>query len=166
MRLTDDEQVEFVIPTYRNNFLVQAMLEDYAVRMAKVDGMSAAKTIEKLNRISFEKLDELLKKWSDRKLPEKVKKTKKVKIIYTIAACLKLQIHYETARFDIKKLLEEINSKNSGMREGLRGFFKAYARYRLTYIGLKKDGRGSYSHYQTLEAEMNAQREIIDKLLK
>lgn len=166
MRLTDDEQVEFVIPTHRNNFLVQAMLEDYAMRMAKVDGMSAVKTIEKLNRISFEKLDELLKKWSARKLPEKVKKTKKVKIIYTIAACLKLQISFETASFDTKKYLQEIDSKNSGMRDGLRKFFSAYAKYRVAYIGLKKRGRGTYSYYQTLEAEMNAQKEIIDKLLK
>ena len=166
MKLTDEEQIEIKILSYQNDFLVQAILEDYAVRMAKLDGISAKKTSEKLAHIAIEKLSEHMKNRSNRKLPDKVEKLKEIKIAYTIAACLKLQIPYETANFDSKKLLVEIDSKDAVVGETLRRFFATYGTYRYTYVELKKHGRGSYSYYQTLEAEMNAQREIIDKLIQ
>lgn len=166
MKLTDEERIDLILRSYRNDFLAHAILEDYAVRMAKLDGIAAAKTFEKITRITSEKLGEHLKNLSKRKLPEKVKILKEIKTAYTLAACLKLQIPYETANFDTKKLLVEIDSKAAVIGETLRRFFATYRSYRYNYVELKKHGRGSFSHYQTLEAEMNVQRDAVDKLIQ
>ncbi len=162
----EDELKKIVSRWQTAYFMGQALLEDYAERMAKLEGSDPSKIKEAVNNLTQKKFDEFKKSNPIMALPKEIKQAQEVWIPYAVSVCKKLSIPYNTNHIDIDKAFNDIKTTDPEVNQIMWDYFTAFETYSLYYHALKRNEPGTMDEYYRLEKEMNDKQQILDDLLK